>query len=136
MSNLNDFTNPHLHLIKSRVHIAAGINNAGYNTLVLESNTKYIKIFGLESDTRANFTLTLDGSEPNTANTNAFQIVQWYISSSSTHGQAMARADTIIFETEVSGGETLKIAWSSQNSTWVDESSGGQYKVLLEQYSY
>jgi len=135
MSNLNEFTNPQLKMIKSRQFEALGVLSA-YNTLTLEATTKYIRILTLESDGRLNYTLTLDGTVPNVANTDAFQFNQNYLElNSGNEGAGASKQDTVIFETKVSGGESLKLAYSNNSTAWTDESSGNK-KLIIEQYAY
>ena len=135
MSNLNEFINPSLKMIKSRVFEAIGVNSS-YNTLTLEATTDYIRILTLESDGIINYTLTLDGTVPNAANTDAFQIRHNFLDlngAGSSGGQRVS--DTIMFQTPVSGGESLKIVYSGASTTWSDE-TGMNKKLLIEQYSY
>jgi hypothetical protein len=77
--------------------------------------------------------LTLDGTDPSQANVdNLIEFFQTYL----THdtGNVASVADTLIFETKVSGGETLKLAYAGAQDTWEDAS--GTKKLLIQQLSY
>ena len=137
MSNLNQFKDPKLKMIKSRVFEALGVL-ASYNTLTLEATTKYIRIITVEGSDRMNYTLTLDGTVPNVANTDAFQFCQFFMKlegSSSAYDSQQTKEGAVIFEIDVSGGESLKLVFSSASTAWSDESSGNK-KLLIEQYTY
>jgi hypothetical protein len=136
MSNLNEFKDPTLKLIKSRLYIAKGVNDSP-TSVTLESTTRYIRVKHVDGGNKFQMTITLDGSTPNLANSSAFQINVHGLNLSNS-GSASYINDSqaiIIFENKVAGGNTFICAYSNNASTWSDESSGA-VNLLLEQYSY
>jgi hypothetical protein len=138
MSNLNDFTNPQLKVIKSKQFDIYGIDhNDGPTTITLDANTTLLRIFQVSAESSQNFRLTLDGTEPSQANVD--NLISFFHVYSKVWGSGgdnhMNNYDTLCFETKVSGGETMKIAHAGSDTTWQD-TSGGPKKLLVQQLSY
>ena len=95
--------------------------------------TKLIRIKPADGSTAYLFTITLDGSTPNAANTSALQMSREDLEGSTG---PTAHSSLYLPDIAVEGGETFKIAYNDAGYTWADESGTGNSTLVLEQYSY
>ena len=132
MSNLNQFIKPELTMIRSRYHSARGIDAPDYTTYTLNANTRFFRLITVSRDDGAQFNLTLDGTTPNMANTNAFQIF---------HRKHLRNSNdtidnSVFFEKYVSGGETLSIAFTGSLDNAFQDRSSGDSGLVVQEYAY